>query len=197
MLKAFRISFVFLLLSTLLLGGVYPAIVTLISQTIFPQQTQGSLITNKTGQVIGSKLIGQNFTAPQYFWGRLSATTPAYNAAASSGSNLGVNNPALKDVALARVKALLEADPNNRSLIPVDLITASGSGLDPQISPAAADYQIARVAAARHANIETVRSLVKTSITNRQFGLLGEPVVNVLQLNLALDNQLPLHGQNK
>ena len=140
------------------------------------------------GQTVGSDLIGQPFLDPEYFWGRPSATAPfPYNAAASSGSNLGPSNPALREAIQDRIEALRAADPLNASPVPVDLVTASGSGLDPHISPAAADYQVGRVARARGLSEEAVRSLVQKYTESRQFGILGEPRVNVLQLNLALD----------
>jgi K+-transporting ATPase ATPase C chain len=178
-------------LFTLLFGGIYPGVITLAARALFPRQSQGSLI-EKNGQVLGSKLIGQNFTAPKYFWGRLSATTPfAYNASASSASNLGAASPALLDAVKSRIQALKKADPKNPRSIPVDLVTASGSGLDPDISPAAAEYQIARVAKARGIPAHRVSELVEKYTTPRTFGLLGEPGVNVLLLNLSLDGEMP------
>jgi K+-transporting ATPase ATPase C chain len=174
-------------LMTLLTGVAYPLLVTGLSQLIFPQQANGSLITNNSGNVAGSKLIGQAFSNSAYFWGRPSATTPyPYNAGASGGSNLGSTNPALMDVAKARIEALQSADPDNKAAIPVDLITASASGLDPHISPAAADYQVGRIARLRHVAPEKLRVLVRSHIEARQWGLFGEPRVNVLALNLAL-----------
>lgn len=179
--------FVFL---TLLVGSIYPALSTVLVQAAFPTQAQGSLIT-KNGKVLGSKLIGQNFSDPKYFWGRLSATSPTpYNAAASSGSNLGAANPALQDNVKARIEALKAADPANTRPIPVDLVTASGSGLDPHISPAAAEYQLARVAKTRGISESSLRDALKRHTTARQFGVLGEPTVNVLMLNLDLDGRL-------
>ena len=178
--------FLFLLL-TLITGVVYPALVTLISKATMPAQAAGSLII-KDGKVVGSKLIGQNFTDPKYFWGRLSATAPyPYNASASSGSNLGPLNPALTDNIKARIDALHETDPDNAAQVPVDLVTASGSGLDPEISPAAAQYQIARVARVRNVPVAIVQKLVEQNTEGRQFGLFGEPRINVLAINLALD----------
>ena len=171
---------------TVICGIVYPLAVTAIAQVAFPKQANGSLI-QRNGQNVGSELIGQQFDAPRYFWGRLSATTPAYNAASSSGSNFGPLSPDLKKSVQARLDALKKADPNNSAPVPVDLVTASGSGLDPQISVAAANYQIARVAKARGLSEEKVRQLVAQNTQSRTFGILGEARVNVLQLNLALD----------
>ncbi len=184
-------ALVVLILLSLVTGVAYPLIVTGIAQAVFPSQANGSLIL-RDGKAIGSSLIGQPFDDPRYFWGRLSATAPfAYNAGASSGSNLGPINPALHSAAKGRIDALREADPGNQAPIPVDLVTASGSGLDPDISPAAAFYQLPRVARARHLDEERVRELVHTHIRHRQLGLLGEPRVNVLRLNLALDGMTP------
>ncbi|MHB9021868.1 MAG: potassium-transporting ATPase subunit KdpC [Halothiobacillus sp.] len=172
---------------TVITGAVYPLAVTGIAQVLMPYQANGSLMST-AGKSVGSSLIGQSFSLPQYFWGRPSATSPtAYNAAASSGSNLGPTNPALIEAIKARIQALHEADPDNTAPIPVDLVTASGSGLDPQISPAAAEYQMARVAKARQIPIAVVQKLVEKYTQSRQFGFLGEPRVNVLALNLALD----------
>lgn len=181
-----RPALVVLALLTLLTGVAYPLLVTGIAQAAFPNQANGSLI-KQGDKVIGSSLIGQEFEDPGYFWGRLSATAPAYNAGASSGSNLGPLNPALKDAAKARVDALRAADPGNTAPVPVDLATASGSGLDPHVSPAAAFYQVSRVAKARHLDEARVKALVEAHVEGRQLGVLGEPVVNVLLLNLALD----------
>ncbi len=178
-------------LLTLLLGVAYPLLTTGILHFAFPSQAEGSLIRDDTGHVIGSRLIGQNFDQPQYVWGRLSATGPApYNAGASSGSNLGVNNPALMDAVKARIAALKAADPENIAPIPVDLVTASGSGLDPDITPAAALYQAHRVARARGMTDDQVKALIRKSSYNRTFNILGEPRVNVLELNLRLDGKL-------
>jgi K+-transporting ATPase ATPase C chain len=172
---------------TVVTGVVYPLAVTAISQVVFPTQANGSLIV-KDGKVVGSTLIGQPFDDPKYFWSRLSATAPvSYNGAGSSGSNMGPLNDALIDAVRGRVDALKAADPDNKLPIPVDLVTASGSGLDPNISPAAAQYQVARVARERRLGETAVRALVGRYTHGRQLGVLGEPVVDVLALNLALD----------
>ena len=182
-----RNGIVLLLLMTVVTGIVYPAVVGGISALIFPRQSAGSLV-ERDGKPVGSALIGQSFTAPNYFWGRPSATTPGpNNAAASTGSNLGPSNPALTDAAKQRIAALRAADPGNNTPVPVELVAASGSGLDPEISPAAADYQVGRVARTRGVDPAVVRALVVANTEGRQFGVLGEPRVNVLQLNLALD----------
>ncbi|WP_031437366.1 potassium-transporting ATPase subunit KdpC [Methylobacter tundripaludum] len=179
-----------LLFFTVLTGIAYPLAVTFSAQTLLPSQANGSLLGSKE-QPVGSELIGQAFSLPEYFWGRPSATSPGpYNGGASSGSNQGPTNPALIDVVQARVKALRDADPTHSGAIPVDLVTASASGLDPHISPAAAVYQISRVALARHMSPASVRELVERYTETRQWGVLGEPRVNVLKLNLALDNRL-------
>jgi K+-transporting ATPase ATPase C chain len=171
---------------TFLTGLVYPLLVTGVAQTLFPTQAHGSLLL-RDGKPVGSALIGQNFSSPAHFWGRPSATGPMpYNAAASGGSNLGPTNPALLDAARARVAALRAADPGNTAAIPVDLVTASASGLDPHISPAAAQYQAKRVAQARHLPADKVQALIDQATERPLLGLLGEPVVNVLKLNLAL-----------
>jgi potassium-transporting ATPase KdpC subunit len=189
-----RPAFFMLLIFTVITGVIYPLVVTSIAQVLFPSQANGSLIMAEGGKAVGSELIGQQFDDPKYFWGRISATgTFAYNAfnaenlTASSGSNYGPLNPALIDMVQARIDALKAADPDNTAPIPVDLVTASGSGLDPHISIAAALYQIHRVAQARGLSEEAVNALVDQYTRGRQFGFLGEPRVNVLKLNLALD----------
>ena len=172
---------------TVLTGLAYPLLVTGVSQVAFPQQANGSLIVHE-GKPLGSALIGQSFTEPKYFWGRPSATASVpYNAAASGGSNLGSLNPAQKEAVEGRVKALRDADPTNAAPIPVDLVTASASGLDPHISPAAALWQVQRVARARDLSALELRKLIDAHTEQRQWGLLGEARVNVLALNMALD----------
>jgi K+-transporting ATPase ATPase C chain len=174
---------------TILTGVLYPLLVTIVAQVAFPRQANGSLIVERNGRArsIGSNLIGQPFDDPAYFWARPSATTPAFNGAASSGSNLGPTNPALIEAVRARILALRAGDPSDARPIPVDLVTASGSGLDPHISPAAAEYQVARVARARRVAPAVVEALVSKHIEPRQLGILGERRVNVLELNLDLD----------
>jgi K+-transporting ATPase ATPase C chain len=188
MLSEIRPAMVVFVLMSALTGLAYPLIVTGVSQVVFPHQANGSLI-EKDGKVVGSELIAQNFDQPQYFWSRPSAAS--YNGGASTGSNLGPMNPALLDAVKARVEALKTADPGNDRLVPVDLVTASGSGLDPHISPAAAEYQVQRVAKARGLSPERVRNLVVEHTEGRQLGIIGEPRVNVLKLNLALDIRRP------
>jgi K+-transporting ATPase ATPase C chain len=187
MLRQLKIAVIFLGVFTVITGIIYPLFVTGVAHAFFHHQANGSLIETG-GNVTGSELIGQPFSDPKYFWGRLSATEPfPYNAAASSGSNYGPSNPALLAAVEARIAALKAVDPDNDLPIPVDLVTASGSGLDPDISVAAADYQIARVARYRNLSVEQVQALVNQYTEGRQFGILGEPRVNVLELNLALD----------
>lgn len=187
MTKQLRPALVSLLLFTVLTGVLYPLAVTGLAQAVLPFQANGSVITHN-GQSVGSALIGQSFTDPKYFWGRPSATGPVpYNAAASSGSNLGPTNPALTDAVTERIDALHTADPHNTASMPVDLVTASASGLDPHISVAAARYQVERVAQVRGLPVDQVATLVDTYTEGRFLGLLGEPRVNVLALNLALD----------
>ena len=181
-----RSSLIVLGFMTLLTGVVYPLAVTLLGQAVFPRQANGSLIA-RGGHPVGSELVGQPFTQPEYFWGRLSATSPMpYNAAASSGSNFSPRHPDLARNAKERIDALRAADPTVET-VPVDLVTASGSGLDPHVSPAAAEVQVRRVAAARKMSEDEVRRLVALHTDGRQFGVLGEPRVNVLSLNRALD----------
>lgn len=176
-----------LLVMSALTGVIYPLVVTGVAKVAFPHAANGSLIVSD-GKTMGSDLIGQPFDDPKYFWSRPSATSPQpYNGMASSGSNLGPRNPALADAVKDRIKALRDADPGNTAAVPVDLITASGSGLDPHISAAAADYQLARVAKARGLAADDVRRLVAGNTEGRTLGVLGEPRVNVLKLNIALD----------
>lgn len=173
---------------TVITGVAYPLLVTGAAQAVFPHEANGSLI-DAGGKPVGSSLIGQTFDAPSYFWSRPSATSPGpYNGASSGGSNQGPTNPALTDAAKKRLAALQAADPQNTAPVPVDLVTASGSGLDPEISPAAARYQVSRVARARGMDAAAVQALVDAHTKGRQFGVLGEPRVNVLELNLALDD---------
>jgi K+-transporting ATPase ATPase C chain len=182
-----RNSFMSLLLFTVLTGLIYPLAVTGLARAIFPSQANGSVIM-KNGKPVGSSLLGQQFEDQKYFWGRLSATTPyPYNGGSSSGSNLGQNNPDLMKTVQARVDALRKADRGNEAKIPIDLVTASGSGLDPHISMAAAEYQIHRVAKVRGLGAHAVRALVAKHTQGRWLGLIGEPAVNILELNLALD----------
>jgi potassium-transporting ATPase KdpC subunit len=176
-----------LVVMTVLLGIIYPLVVTGIAKVAFPRQAAGSLIS-KDGKLIGSMLIGQSFSDPKYFWGRPSATAPMpYNAAASSGSNLGPLNPALIDAVKANAKALHDADTDNTQPIPVELVTASASGLDPEISPAAARYQLGRVARARGVSPAQIETLIAAHEQGRLLGFIGEPRINVLELNIALD----------
>lgn len=187
MLQSLRPALVLFVILTIITGVAYPLVTTGIGQWLLPKEASGSLI-EKDGKVIGSTLIGQNFTEPQYFWSRPSATGPyPNNAAASSGSNLGPLNPALADAVKARVAALKAADPDNALPVPVDLVTTSASGLDPDISPAAAIYQVSRVAKVRNLSVDDVQALVDENTKGRQWGVFGEPRVNVLMLNIALD----------
>ncbi|MDE1182764.1 potassium-transporting ATPase subunit KdpC [Paraburkholderia sp.] len=188
MMKLIRPILVIFAALSVVTGLGYPAVMTAIGQTAFRHEANGSLL-EQDGKPVGSALIGQQFDAPQYFWGRLSATSPMpYNAQASSGSNLGPVNPALSDEIKGRLDALKAAGTDMSKPVPVDLVTSSGSGLDPQISPAAAAYQIERVAKARKLGVNDVQALVDRYTSGRQFGILGEARVNVLQLNLALDD---------
>jgi potassium-transporting ATPase KdpC subunit len=183
-----RPAVVLLALFTVLTGVFYPALVSLVANVFMPPQATGSLIRGSNGDVIGSELIGQPFDEPRYFWSRPSATGPSpYNAAASSGSNLGPTNPALASAVNERVAALRAVDPDNHAPVPTDLVTASASGLDPDITPEAAFYQVPRVARVRGVPEARVRRLVEEHIDPRVLGVLGEPHVNVLRLNLALD----------
>jgi K+-transporting ATPase ATPase C chain len=186
-----KIASAMVLLFTLLTGILYPAVVTGLAQVFFPWRANGSLLANK-GIIIGSELIGQSFSDPQYFWGRPSATTPfPYNGESSSGSNLGPSNPAFLNLVKSRMMDLSQSATE----IPVDLVTASGSGLDPEISPWAAYFQVPRIAKVRKMSEKELQELIKTHIQNRTFGLLGEPRVNVLLLNLALDNRESSHAK--
>ena len=187
MLTQMRPAIVLFALLAIITGLIYPFVITGVAQAVFPRQANGSLIY-RNGQPVGSALIGQPFDDPKYFWGRLSATSPfPYNAASSSGSNYGPLSSALSDEVKARIDALKAADPTNNQPIPVDLVTSSGSGLDPDISVAAVLYQVQRVARVRGLSEDQVRALVQQYTEGRQFGILGEPRVNVLELNLALD----------
>ena len=184
--KQIKIALLLLVFFTILTGFIYPGVVTVIAQLICPWKANGSMI-EQNGKMVGSVLIGQSFTDVKYFWPRPSATTPyPYNAENSSGSNLGPSNSVLLSAVKDRVAALKKTNP--KSLIPVDLVTASGSGLDPEMSPLAAFYQVPRIAKARHVSEKEIQALVQDSIQPRSLGFLGEPRVNVMQLNLALDN---------
>jgi K+-transporting ATPase ATPase C chain len=187
MFRELRAAAVLFLVLTVITGIAYPLVVTGVAQVAFPAKANGSLIESG-GKAVGSELIGQTFSDPKHFWGRPSATSPySYNASSSSGSNQGPLNPALTDAVTGRVKALRDADPGNTAAVPADLVTASASGLDPHVSPAAAEYQVARVAKVRGLDAQKVRALVAEITEGRQLGFLGEPRVNVLRLNLALD----------
>jgi K+-transporting ATPase ATPase C chain len=183
-----RSAFILLVLLTVLLGGVYPLVVTVFAQMFFHTGANGSLIV-KDDKVIGSELLGQEFVSPKYLWSRLSATTPPYNPSGSSGSNFNPANPKLLEAANQRIKALQQADLANKQLIPIDLVTASGSGLDPHISLAAAQYQLPRVAHARNIKPEVLQALVDKYTESNGFGLLGAPYINVVRLNMALDEK--------
>jgi potassium-transporting ATPase KdpC subunit len=185
--RQIRTALALYIMMILLTGVVYPLLTTGLAKMLFPEQANGSIVM-KGERKIASKLIGQQFRSPGYFWGRPSATSPAgYNSASSTGSNLGPSNPDLKAAINMRVAALHTADPENRMPIPIDLVTASGSGLDPHISPASALYQVSRVSKARGLDEKKVAALVTAHINNRQWEVFGEPTVNVLQLNMALD----------
>lgn len=187
MLRELRTATWMVLLLTAVTGVLYPGAVTVIARLAFPEQSTGSLVS-VDGRVVGSRFLGQAFSSPRYFWGRPSATVPMpNNGAASAGSNLGPSNPALMAAVEARIAALRAADPGNTRPVPVDLVTASASGLDPEISIAAAEFQVPRVARARGLTEEQVRQRVRDATDDRTFGVLGEPRVNVLELNLALD----------
>ena len=195
MLRTFKESLLMLVVLTAVTGVIYPLIVTGIAQGVFPAQANGSLV-ERDGKAVGSALIGQPFSDAKYFWSRASATSPMpYNAGASSGSNQGPLNPALADAVKGRVAALHKADPDNNAAVPVDLVTASGSGLDPHITPAAADFQVARIARERTLSETTVRELIAHHTEGRQLGFLGEPRVNVLELNLDLDRTAPIKSR--
>lgn len=183
----FKTAFLMLVVMSILTGLFYPLAITALAQGAFPAQANGSLLLSN-GRPIGSCLIGQPYSHPKHFWGRPSATGPfPYNAAASSGSNLCITNPVQREAIAERVKMLRAADPENTRPVPADLVTASGSGLDPHISPEAAEYQVMRVSRAHGIAAHHVRELIRANTSGRQFGILGEPTVNVLQLNLALD----------
>ncbi len=173
---------------TVITGVIYPLFVTGVAQIFFYKQANGSLLYAEDGSVVGSSLVGQNFDDPRYFWGRPSATSPAYNALASSGSNLGPSNPALVAAVRARIAALKIVDPENQAAIPIDLVSASASGLDPHLSLAGAYYQLSRVARLRKLPEAKVRQIVQQNISGRFLGLAGEPVINILKVNLALDS---------
>jgi len=189
MLRQLKSALLMLVALSVLTGVVYPLLVTAVAQLLFPYQANGSLI-QQDGKTVASALIGQDFRDPRYFWGRPSATSPApYNAASSGGSNLGPTNPALFEAVRARIAALKAADPENRLPVPVDLVTSSASGLDPHISPAAALYQVHRVAKARGLDESAVERLVARHTEGRTLGVLGEPRVNVVELNMELDRK--------
>src|SRR5271170_2431772 len=198
--KLIWVTLASMVLFTIITGLIYPLVITGVAKVFFPVQAGGSLIdkngnyTTNQKEAVGSALIGQTFNQPQYFWGCISATTPQpYNAASSTGSNLGPSNPQLFSNVNAQIQALQQADPSNKSPIPVDLVTSSASGLDPDISVAAAEYQLDRVAAMRKVSTGKVQALIRQYTTDPYFGFMGEPVVNVLELNLALDREYPVH----
>jgi K+-transporting ATPase ATPase C chain len=182
-----RQTVVVFLALTVVTGLVYPLAITVVAQAVFPHQANGSLI-EQGGKVVGSELIGQQFDDRKYFWGRPSSTTPPYNAASSTGSNYGPTNPDQLKAVHDHADALRKAHPDQPEIVPIDLVTASGSGLDPHISPAAAEYQISRIAKSRGVNAQVIRDLLSQHTSGRQLGFLGESRVNVLKLNLALDN---------
>lgn len=186
--QTLKSSFRLLAVMTVLLGGIYPLAVTVVAQLLFSEKANGSVIVRE-GKVMGSALLGQEFQSKKYFWGRLSATTPAYNPSVSSGSNLSPHNPKLLEAINARVDALHKADPTNHQQIPEDLVTASASGLDPHVSLAAIQYQLPRVAKARGRKPEAIQPLIDQYTQSGGFGLIDAPYVNVLQLNLALDEK--------
>ncbi len=187
MFRQLRTAFMVFLLLAIVTGIVYPLLFTGVAQWVFPGKANGSLILREGGYA-GSELIGQPFDDPKYFWGRPSATPDfPYNSASSSGSNLGPSNPALVEAVKMRIEVLHKADPGNKAPVPIDLVTSSGSGLDPHISPAAAYYQVSRVARARGLSEDQVRRQLEQFVESRQWGFLGEPRVNVLKLNLAMD----------
>jgi K+-transporting ATPase ATPase C chain len=187
MFALFRQAILVFVVLTVITGVAYPLLITVLAQSVFSHQANGSLIV-RNDKVIGSELLGQQFDDPRYFWGRPSATSPPYHGAASSGSNYGPTNPAQLDAVRSRVENLRKTHPDQTARIPVDLVTASGSGLDPHISPAAAEYQVTRVANSRGIEVDAVRDLVMQHTSGRQLGIFGEPRVNVLRLNLALDD---------
>lgn len=186
--KQLKIAIILFVIFTIMTGVLYPLLITGFAQLVFPWQANGSLI-QENGTAVGSQLIGQSFTSPNYFWGRPSATIPfPYNAASSAGSNMGPSNPDFLATIKQRVMNLTQWDPNNKQAVPVDLVTASGSGLDPDISPAAAYFQVQRIAQARGISAASIQALIQRLTVYRTFGILGEPRVNVLQLNLGLDH---------
>ena len=197
--QVFRPALMSIIVLTVITGIIYPVVITAVSQVVFPHQANGSMIKDANGTIVGSELIGQQFSSPEYFWGRLSATSPLpYNAAASSGSNYGPTNPALigsDGTVSARITALKDADAaagvTNDLPIPVDLVTSSASGLDPHITLAAAQYQLKRIAALRGMDEATLQKVIDRFTTGRLLGLIGEPTVNVLELNRALDQEFP------